>query len=168
MAKKISKSTRKTPKKHPGGRPTKYKPEYCDEIVEFFSTPPYREVEITHRNKDGSTYTTYEDKPNDLPFLSQFARHIDVNTDTLLEWRDKHPEFSVAYKKAKDLQKEFLATNAVRGLTNTTFSIFTAKNITDWRDVKEIKQEVKQESTVKVESVEIEDRLEQIKKAKKK
>lgn len=116
------------------GRPTKYLSKYCDEIVTFFEREPYREVEVVHTNKDGSKWSTFEDKPNDLPFLSDFAHSIGVNSDTLVEWSKVHAEFSVAYKKAKALQESMLATNGLRGLYAQPFAIFTAKNIAGWRD----------------------------------
>ena len=81
----------------------------------------------------------------ELPFFSAYARKIEVNTDTLIEWRSVHPSFSVAYKKCKELQKEVLAKYGLNGGFNATFSVFTAKNILGWRDVQEIKQEIKAE-----------------------
>jgi len=116
------------------GRPTKYKPEYCQKIIEYFNIEPYREREVTHKKKNGDEWTTYEDVANDLPFISGFAHKIDVNTDTLYAWEKKFPEFSDSFKKARELQHNILATNALRGLYQVAFSIFTAKNITTWRD----------------------------------
>jgi len=126
MKTKMPKSKVKKAKtgKHPGGRPTKYKPEYCKKIIEFFSKQPIRFI-------DGKPYA------NELPFLTAFAREIDVDIDTMEEWTKKHVEFSGAYKRAKELQKEFLINNGLVGLYNSTFAIFTAKNITEMRDVKE-------------------------------
>jgi len=121
----------------PGGRPSKYKKEYCEQIIEFFSRPPYEEIEIQHHNKAGMVIKTeIKRKPNDLPFLSEFARRIDVSHRTLERWAKKHKEFCRAYKDAKELQKAFLITNGLLGLYNPTFAIFTAKNITDMRDEK--------------------------------
>lgn len=135
-------------KKHPGGRPSKYKPEYCEEIIEFFSVEPYREVEVTHRNKKGEEWTTSELRANKLPFFSAFARKINVDDDTLGRWCEAYPEFCGAYKKCKSLQKEFMIHNAISGLYNPASFIFTAKNITDMRD----KQEVEHSGSVNVTS----------------
>ena len=125
------------------GRPTKYKEEYCEEIVKYFSVEPYREVIVT---TEGKNFSKEDVKlvPNQLPFLSAFARHIGVTHDTLIEWTNVHPEFSEAYKKAKELQKEFLIENGLQGLYNPAFAIFTAKNITDMRD----KQEIEHSGTI--------------------
>ena len=56
-----------------GGRPTDYKEEYCDLIVDFM--------------KNGSSYV-------------EFAAHIGVCRDTIYEWAKKHSEFSDAKKRA--------------------------------------------------------------------
>lgn len=125
--------------KHPGGRPTKYDSKYCDEIIEFFGAEPSEEREVTITMKNGSTITKTEMVANRLPFFSAFARKIKVNTDTMNEWCSVYPEFSEAYKSAKELQKEFLIENGISGLYNPAFAIFTAKNITDMRDQQEIK-----------------------------
>jgi len=120
-------------------RPTKYKKEYCEEIIEFFSKPPFFEREIEYRNKDGDVYKTeFKREANSLPFISAFARKIGVCRDTINEWTKKHKEFSDSLKKAKELQKEFLITNGLLGLYQPTFAIFTAKNITDMRDQKQV------------------------------
>jgi len=131
MAKKVK-------KKKKLGRPTKYKPEYCKGIVDFFSDDPYRERAITHTCKKGDEWTTYEDVANDIPFLSDFAYKIGVNQDTLHEWKKKHLSFSEALIRAKELQKQFLITNGLKGLYPTGSYCFTAKNITDMRDKTEI------------------------------
>ena len=128
----------------PLGRPTKYKKEYCEQIIAFFSRKPYKEKEIQHKNKDGDTYKTeYVKEANDIPFISEFAREIGVCHDTILEWANRHKDFSLALKKAKELQKEFLIKNGLAGLYNPTFAIFTAKNITDMRDVSNVEVEDK-------------------------
>ena len=104
--------------KHPGGRPTKYKASYCQAIVEYFE----REAEKVR-----------------VPFLSAWARNVaGVCEDTAIEWTKKHEEFSEAYKKAKDIQKEVLILGGLTGRFNPTFAIFTAKNLTDMRDKHEI------------------------------
>ena len=97
-----------------GGRPTKYEDTLPLKLLKHFES---------------------EIKAGRLPFFSRFARTIaNVCEDTAIEWTKKHPEFSEAYKKAKDVQKEFLIESALTGKFDRTFSIFTAKNITDMRD----------------------------------
>jgi len=128
------------------GRPTKYKPEYCKTIIEYFDVPASFETPVEKQNKDGTVETSVKFIPSDLPLLSGFAASIGVCRDTVYEWatgRDKdgelkHPDFSYALKMAKDLQEKLLVTNAMKGLYNSTFAIFTAKNILGWRDKREV------------------------------
>lgn len=56
------------------GRPTDYKPEYCDEVVSFMA--------------DGR-------------HVIEFAAHIGVAKSTVYKWAEELPEFSDALKKAQ-------------------------------------------------------------------
>ena len=131
-----------TKPKHAGGRPPAYKTEYCQAIIDFFDIEPYREVEVTIKSKNGNVITKDELRANPLPFLSRFAESIGVTHKCLLGWVHRYPEFSTAYARAKQLQKAMLVENGLQGLYNSHFAIFTAKNITDMRDVQEIKAEI--------------------------
>lgn len=120
-----------------GGRPTKYKPEYCQEIINFFDIDPSTEVEVKFVGKDGKEWSKFEERANRLPFLSAFARKIGVTHETLLEWCRVHPEFSVAFSYAKGLQAEMLHGNALMGLYNPAYARLAAINITDWKSEKQ-------------------------------
>lgn len=135
-------------KKHPGsrfGRPTKYKAEFAAAIIKFFDRPYTREKAIEKVTPQGMPYEVMEEVPNDFPTFEKFAVQIGVNGDTLVEWanaknkdgNEKYPDFSAAYKKAKQLQKDFLMQNSLMGRYSTAFAIFTAKNVTDMRDKQE-------------------------------
>jgi hypothetical protein len=87
-AKSVSKSTGFD--KHPGGRPSKYKPEYCEQIVEFC--------------EKGAS-------------LTAFAASISVAKDTLVEWGIQHKEFSVAMRKAKTKAEAYFEKLGVAGMT---------------------------------------------------
>lgn len=117
-----------------GGRPSKYKPEYAEQLIKYFEIEPYREVNKEVVTKSGDVVTISEDQANDFPSLAGFAIQIGVHRDTLHEWSTQHPEFSDAYKRAKDYQENFLVINGNRGLIPAAFGIFTAKNILKWRD----------------------------------
>lgn len=117
------------------GRPSKYKVEYCEQIIDYFSKEPYHNEKLIKTNRDGTTEEKLQEVANDLPLISGFATMIGVHRDTINEWARIHPEFSDSLKRAKDLQRSMLITNGLRGNYSTTFAIFTAKNITDMRDV---------------------------------
>jgi hypothetical protein len=108
------------------GRPTKYKPEYCKQLIDFFNRP------LTIKGFEGKQYG------NTLPTFERFAADINVNMSSLTEWRNKHEDFSTAYKICKLIQKDFLIQNGLTGRYNSTFGIFVAKNITDMRDQHQI------------------------------
>jgi hypothetical protein len=137
--------------KHPGGRPTKYKAEHATDIIKWFSVPKHTQFmkkEITIEST-GRHECEYQMVASDLPTFEGFARSIGVNGDTVVEWAKgedenddlKYPEFSAAYKVAKDLQREFLIDNGLKGLYPPASFIFTAKNVTTMRDVQETKNE---------------------------
>ena len=125
------------------GRPTKYVPGYCDQIIKFFNVKPSKQVmkaKIKGFGKAGNQNFDKEEFqhiPNPLPTFGAFARSIGVHEDTVVEWSKKHEDFSAAYNAAKGLQKDFLIQNGLAGLYPPAFAIFTAKNITDMRDRQE-------------------------------
>ena len=113
-----------------------YKPEYCKAIVDFFTyEEPYREVvtrRITH--KDGKVEEYLGLRAYDLKFFEDFARSIRVVPNTVVEWAKMHKDFGAAYMYAKHLQLSHLAINALQKTFDNHFAVFTAKNISGWRD----------------------------------
>ena len=124
--------------KRPVGRPSSYKEEYADDLIRYFDTSVYT-VKTTY-DKDGKE--KIEKELNPFPTLARFATKVGVTRDTLYEWATaknengelKHPEFSYAYKRAKDFQEALLVEGAIGGMYQANFSIFTAKNVLGWRD----------------------------------
>ena len=101
----------------PMGRPPKYKPEYCDMLVEHMS--------------EGSS-------------MLSFAAEIDVARSTLNEWADKYPEFSEAVSRGKAKCAAWWETVgrklAVTGEGNATMVVFGLTNMArdEWRNKQEI------------------------------
>jgi hypothetical protein len=120
--------------KKPVGRPSEYDPKYADMLLEYFDVPPYVEQIKKLITKKGEVIEVPTDVPSDFPTLAGFAIKLGVHRDTLLEWSKTHPEFSGAYKRAKDFQEHYLTVNGNKGLIDTAFGIFTAKNVLKWRD----------------------------------
>ena len=103
----------------PGGRPTKYKPEYCEELVEFMA--------------QGYPYEC-------------FAATIGVGRSTLYDWEKEHQEFSDAKKVGKEMTYKALLEKGLDslhdpGTLNNTVWIFMMKNMCDWTDRKEVKSD---------------------------
>lgn len=121
------------------GQPTKYKPEYCQQLIDYFSIEPLeiiREQEIT--DAEGGKYISRR-LPQRFPWFEGFARKIGVHRNTLKNWCAEHPEFAEAYDTAKDLQREFLVDIGLSGATSASFAIFTMKNVCGWRDERDLK-----------------------------
>jgi len=106
-----------TPTPDPGGRPTKYKDTYPQELVD-------------HMNK-GFTFES-------------FAGLIDVNKDTLYEWKSVYPLFSDAHKNGVAKSLLFWEKLGVGGSVgqidgfNTAAWIFNMKNKHKWTDRQEV------------------------------
>lgn len=125
-------------KKHPGGRPSLYDPKYVDMMDEYFDIETGYEVEV--ENSRGVMQSVRH--AANLPTIAGFACKIGVTRETLHDWATKtdeegklrYPEFSYAYKRAKDHQERILVENALKGGYQANFAIFTAKNVIGWRD----------------------------------
>ena len=121
------------------GQPTKYRPEYCQQLINYFSIEPLeiiREQEIT--DTEGGKYISRR-LPQRFPWFEGFARKIGVHRNTLKNWCADHPAFDEAYETAKDLQREFLVDIGLSGATSASFAIFTMKNVCGWRDERDLK-----------------------------
>lgn len=124
------------------GAPTKYKPEYCEQIIEFFNKEPFEYVEIDVEDENGEVRKTIAlDKsgnpirvPVQLPTKAAFAISIGVDRDSLRNWAREHPEFFGAIKICEMMQENILTQNALVQAYDKTFSIFTAKNVMGWTD----------------------------------
>ena len=127
-----------TKKRRKAGRPTKYKSLYCQQIIEFFNRPHTYESEITHTNKKGESWISYQTRANPVPLMCDFAQYIGTTVQTLNTWTKQHSDFLEATTHAQDLQLRHLATITGLGLYNANWSIFMAKNISQWRDKKDV------------------------------
>ena len=122
-----------------GGRPTKYKNEYCDLLVNWMA--------------------------GGLSFES-FGSEVDASKQTLYTWTTKHPEFLDAKRVGTTKGQAFwekLGRQAVVGKIpgfNATVWIFSMKNRFGWRDKQDI---VTRDDTIKnvdeMDDQEIEERL---------
>lgn len=110
------------------GRPSKYDPAFCDELLEFM----------------GQGYS-----------LTAFAGHISVARSTINEWMAAHPEFSEAVKIGQAKRTLKLEQGLLSGDSGpkVTSHIFALKNADPegWRD----KQEVEHSGGVSVTRVEL-------------
>lgn len=68
------------PAKRPVGRPSKYKPEYCERVIELA--------------REGRGWADY-------------AAEFEIDRTTLYDWAESHPEFSTALSRAKVLEQKW-------------------------------------------------------------
>lgn len=105
------------PDKKPIGRPTLYKPEYCQLLIDHM--------------EQGYTFES-------------FAGIVNVDRDTIYEWRNAHKDFSDSQKTGRSKQlyanEKLIRDIAKFGEGNATAAIFILKNChpKDWRDRREI------------------------------
>jgi hypothetical protein len=124
------------------GRPTLYEERFAQALIDYFDVNPYEEKTKTIITQRGDAIEVPFNEATDFKSLAGFAINIGVHRDTLHEWASatnpdgtlKHPEFSDAYKRAKDYQENYIAINGNKGLIPAAFGIFTAKNVLHWRD----------------------------------
>ncbi len=122
------------------GRPSAYKPEYAQAIIDYFANAPlYEEVRIPHYKNGELAWEDIKRFPPRLPTLVQFAKSIGVCYPTVYNWQclghaSFHEEFLDAYYRAKKMQKDFLIQCGLSGIYNASFAQFTAINITDMQN----------------------------------
>ncbi len=139
-------------KKHPGGRPTKYKEEYCDKIIEYFRIEPTKtDYKEEYYNNGTLKSKTPVITAEIFPTFQGFADELDVSIDTLNEWCKVHPEFSEAYTRAKALQERIWLQNAMSGLYNPQFAQFFGKNCLGYKDKQELETKGEQKIVVELQ-----------------
>jgi len=89
MAKKKEQKTEG--KKHPGGRPSEYKPEYVEKVDEY--------IQLSLKQNKTTT---------ELPTFVGLAIYFDKVVNTLKNWGKEHPEFLTALRKLQAYQKREL------------------------------------------------------------
>jgi transposase len=134
------------------GQPTKYKPEYCERLLEHMSA--------------GLSYES-------------FAGEIGVSKQTIYDWEDAQKEFkeakTIAFEKCRlwweKAARDHLLNEEGAPSLNSTIWIFNMKNRfpAEWRDRSEMKHDGAVTSTIKVTPVDLSERISQLKgeKAKK-
>lgn len=134
MAKKAKKVKAVVSREGIGGRPTLYDPDYCQQMLDYFSVPPYEEKIIERFDKFGNKQSIVAEVATDCPNFSGFCAKIGIGRRTLYEWTSKHAEFSRTYEKCKELQINWIITNGNKGLIEKTFGLFMAKYATGYRE----------------------------------
>ena len=108
----------KTTKKKAIGRPTKYRKEMCETMLDLF--------------KGGAT-------------VAEVCVELDIHRDTFYQWVKEKPEFSDTYKKGKELAEKWWAKIGQAGMLgkleqpiNSAMWIFNMKARFKWQDRHEV------------------------------
>ena len=138
--------------RNPLGRPPKYRPEYAQQLIDFFENAPLDEYEDVV--VDG-VKTRVLVKKGYFPTLARFAVSCGVCQITLRNWAEAkdidgetplYPDFFTAYRQAQSMQEVVLAEGYTSGQwANASFGALIAKNLTTWKDKQELEQNVKAE-----------------------
>lgn len=91
MAKAKAKTTKAPAEKRPVGRPSLYRREYCDQVIEM--------------GKSGYS-------------LASMASTLDVDKATIIRWRDEHPDFRTALSKAMIHAQHWWERTGIEGMTS--------------------------------------------------
>jgi hypothetical protein len=123
----------------PVGRPTEYRPEFAEMMIEYFKKPAWDVV------ADGKIIKGY------FPTMAGFAAHIGTTRMTLWSWAaavsqdgtPKYPEFLYTYERAKDYQEDYFIKGYLAGkYRNPAIGAMIAKNLFNWRDKQKLEQTV--------------------------
>ena len=127
--------------RQPLGRPPKYRPEYAQQLIDFFET--YGEDQV---QPDGSVV------PGRMPTLARFATMVGVTQITLRNWADAidsftdermYPDFFTAYYQAAEYQAAAMTEGYTSGrFANPGFGVLIAKNLLAWRDKLDVESTV--------------------------
>lgn len=109
------------------GRPTKYKPEYCQEAIDFM--------------RQGKS-------------IVQLSAFIDIPVRTIYQWEEDHAEFSHALKRARELSQSAWESKLEDMIfmgkeVNAPLAKLLMANRFGWSDKKEVKQEISAEVSTK-------------------
>ena len=96
-------------KKRPVGRPSKYKPEFCERVIELA--------------KEGCGWADY-------------AAEFEIDRTTLYDWAAAHEDFSTALSRAKVLEQQWWERAGRSGMMADKFNALVWKTSVQARDRK--------------------------------
>ena len=129
-----------------GAPPSKYKPEYCKKLIEYFNKPPYEEYTNIGGKQRWST---------DLPTIERFATSIGITKPTYYFWIKHFPDFAEAASMANQMQEHILVTNGLHGGYSPGIVSMIAKNRHGYVDKLETVNENKTTHEIDAQSKEI-------------
>lgn len=127
------------------GRPTKFKVEYCQQIIDYFSNNDAYEV-LEHES-DETRRKAFLNRPITM---MGFAQSIGVDYTTVYRWandkdengRLENPDFCNAFRAAMTMQEKMIIEGGMAGVYNPAISTMMLKNHHGYRDVQVNETEV--------------------------
>lgn len=121
------------------GAPSDFKPEYCQQLIQYFDIEPVREIPETWYNPDGSVKReSMKLVANPPRHIGGFARSIGVAKSTVYDWARKYPDFAYSLLHARDMRRSMIIDNALAGLYNPLFAKLAAANLFGWHDRQDV------------------------------
>ncbi len=121
---------------------SKYKPEYCEMLIDYFNQPSTKvEYKETYYKGELNSRTPIV-MPAEYPTFELFAAKLGVSVRTLKNWCEEDPRFADCYARAKEIQYGKLTSLAVMGIYNPVYAKFEAVNNHDKQDKSEVEQKV--------------------------
>jgi len=106
-----------------GGKPTKYKREYCRLLVDYFASA---ESWMPHVSEKGHMQIVPMSK---LPTLRRFCRTLNIGSRTPYDWAERYPEWKEAMAEAMEYQESFLVELVAAGvISNAGMSLLRIKH----------------------------------------
>jgi hypothetical protein len=97
--------------KHPGGRPTEYRPDICKRVEQYLEERKDT-VDILGEQKLTIVRTV------NLPTIEDLANYLGIHKDTIYDWEKKYPEFSDVITRVRQEQASRLINNGLSGSYN--------------------------------------------------
>lgn len=131
------------------GRPTLYRPEMDEDLINYFSPEPLEKTTIQHYKNGQETWKEEKFDAVPIPALCKWARERGLSTRAVNYWLDPEseyhqPSFLRAYNVARSLRAAFLVDTAVLTRMAPNLAKFIMTNLTDMRDKTEVKHEAVQ------------------------
>ncbi len=130
------------------GRPTKYKREYCQRLIDWFNVDVVMKI-VDDPTGKGGTSTHFETVR--VPSIRGFAASIGVHHDTLYEWAKavypdgntragklKHPEFSDALSRAQSIEEALIFEYGMAGRLDRGLAAMYFTNKLGFKDSKHL------------------------------
>ena len=147
-------------------RPTSFKKEYTEKLIEYFNIKPNFLKKIITKWKNDYEKIEYKEFANNMPTIQWFCRKLSIDRHTLYNrlsdaknWKEEllkswekviifdkdKQEFLHTFNICKEIQEQIWMENSLKWLYNPSFSIFFWKNVFKWKD------KVESETTIKNE-----------------